>query len=239
VVNDPSRVQRLISLVILCVGATITEAQVDLPKAVDVAKEPHHKLLLENASTRVFRLALAKGESTQGHQHGRPYVFIALVPSMLSNEVPGRRPIISNLEYGELRSSKGGFSLTERNAGAEPADLVVIELKTHSHPSGGFATPEADYHYHNVMIGHLFETDDWRGYEINISSEGNVEKHKENCDRLIIAVSEAHLRNDVESKATSNLDLNPGEVTWFPAGDTISTVNVGSQPAKLIILEFR
>lgn len=187
---------------------------------------------------KVLHLHLAPGEATERHQHTRPYIFVSLVPGKISNEVRGRTPKTSELEYGELRSSKGGFALAERNGGYAPLDLVVVELQKEVAPASQFTSEEADFKYHNVIVGHLLDGQGWRAYEINIASEGYTEKHLELYNRLMIAVSEVNLQMDVAAKGKSLLQLQPGDVRWFEGGDTVSSVNKGNGPAKFIVIEF-
>jgi hypothetical protein len=43
------------------------------PAAVEIAREPNHHLVLENASVRVFLVNVAPHESTLLHRHRRDY----------------------------------------------------------------------------------------------------------------------------------------------------------------------
>ena len=213
--------------------------QTPVTPATTVDSEPHHKLLLQNDKVRVYRLELAKNKATSPHRHAAPYVFIALTPATIANEVHGRASVVSTLEYGELRSSKGGFTVAERNAGSEPLSLIVVEMAGEVNRKDAFPSPEADFRMRNAAVGHLFETNDWRGYEMDIASEGTIGSHNEDNDRLIVAISEVHLRNDVEGKGSTRFDLAAGEVAWVAGKESVSSVNLGADPARFVVIEVR
>jgi hypothetical protein len=94
---------------------------------VDISGEPHHSVWFENRDVRVFRLKLQPGEVTVPHRHKNLYAYLSLHPLTIANEVRGRPPVIVTLESSEVHTSKGGFTLAERNKSSGPADLLVIE----------------------------------------------------------------------------------------------------------------
>ena len=79
------------------------------PVAID--KEPHHSLAFENDCVRVFHLQLQPNEATKTHRHPSFYAYFSLQSVTISNEVAGHAPVITQLEPGELRTSKGGFNV--------------------------------------------------------------------------------------------------------------------------------
>jgi anti-sigma factor ChrR (cupin superfamily) len=98
-------------------------------ETIDLGKEPHHTILVQNSRTRVYRLRLAPGESTLRHEHTGFYAFVSLYDTTIQNEVLGRNPVVSQLAAGELHTSKGGFRLIEHNVSTEPAcEFIVVEF---------------------------------------------------------------------------------------------------------------
>ena len=208
------------------------------PPVVDIVDEPHHRLLLNNPSVRVFRLHLQSNEATLLHSHKSFYAFISLRPVIIGNEVYGRQPVQTQLEANELRTSKGGFTLAERNDSAEPADLIVIEpMKTDD--GEDFSKPMGRFRLHNAAFGDLLESPVVRGYTLAIASGGRVEMRHEDHDRLLIALSDLSLREETNGQANSTLQMKAGEVRWVEGGMTHATANVGTSPAALLTLEFR
>ena len=208
-------------------------------KQLDVSHESHHTLILQNSKVGVYLLQLAVGEATAPHEHPGPYAFIALSPVVLDNETKGRPPRRTALEFGELRSSKGGFRVAERNVGQEPLRIAVVDPHTVSQHQDGFATDPVNYKYHDAAVGTLFEDNEWRAYELDIASGGRTEKHKQHYDQLLVALSDLQLQDSVEAKGTSDLNLQLGQTAWVPAGDIHSLTNMGKNPARFIVFEFR
>ena len=78
--------------------------------AVAVKDEPHHHLLLENDTVRVFRFELAPHGATLLHLHALPYLGIALGPADYVNAVAGKPETHATLEDAQISYSKGGFA---------------------------------------------------------------------------------------------------------------------------------
>ncbi|SPE34657.1 hypothetical protein SBA2_980012 [Acidobacteriia bacterium SbA2] len=212
-------------------------SQQPAPAAVEIADEPHHALLLCNSQARVFRLKLQPGEATLPHRHVMFYAFLSLRTVAIGNEVRDRQPVITRMEAGELHTSKGGFTITERNNSSEPADLLVIEaLKA---DAGAFDSPMGGFRYHDAAFGELFQASAVRGYTMRIAAGARTEQHGENYDRLLIAVTDLNFREDTAGQSSSELAMKAGEVRWIPRGQTHATTNAGASPATLITLEFK
>jgi quercetin dioxygenase-like cupin family protein len=215
---------------------TAAQAQKGSTAPVDIVDEPHHTVLLENLQVRAFRLELQPGEATLPHRHKNLYAYLSLRPMTIANEVRGRPPVVVSVEGGEVHISKGGFTLAERNKSSEPADLLVIEaLKS---DGAGFATPIGGFRFHDAAFGTLFEFSVMRGYTMTIAAGGRTEKHDENYDRVLIAVSDLKLQEDSAGQPSSELQMKAGDVKWFARGISHATTNTGTSPATFITLEF-
>ena len=218
--------------------STALVAQQPAVKIIGLAEEPHHQLLLENASTRVYRLALRPGGATQPHHHNSFYIFVSVGVSDVSIEVKGRPPVVSHLEDGELRTSKGGFTIAERNTGATPLNMIVIE------PLNGvgqdkFEDPMASFHLHDTFVGNIFEEPRIRAYDMAMASGGRTEQHTDKYGRLIVALTDLFLSDNVEGKGTSEIRQKRGDVAWFPGGASHMLTNLDAQPAHFVTVEFR
>jgi hypothetical protein len=224
----------VMTALLLCASAV---AQEDTVAPVDLANEPHHKMLFENPQVRVFRLQLQPGEATLPHRHKSLYAYLSLRPVTIANEVRGRPPVVVSLEGSEVHTSKGGFTLVERDKSSEPADLLVIEAALQS-GGKGFAKPIGGFGFHNAAFGTLFEFPVMRGYMMTIAAGGHTEKHDENYDRLLIALSDLKLSEDVAGQPSSELQMRAWDIKWFPRGTSHATTNTGTSPAIFITFEF-
>ncbi|MGH9546969.1 MAG: hypothetical protein ACRD23_17330 [Terriglobales bacterium] len=219
---------------LLCTAAQAQEGRSTAP--VDISDEPHHKVLFENPEVRVFRLELQPSEATVPHRHKHLYAYLSLHPLTIANEVRGRPPVIVSLEGGEVHTSKGGFTVAERNKSPEPADVIVIEaLKV---DGSGFATPIGGFRFHDAALAKLFEFPMMRAYTMTIAAGGRTENHDEHYDRLVVAVSDVKLREDVTGQPSSEVLMKGGDVKWFPREVSHATTNTGNSPATFITIEF-
>jgi hypothetical protein len=220
--------------VLLCTVVTGQES----PSAavLDLSKEPHHTILFENSQVRAFRLELQPGEATLQHRHERPYAYLSLQSLTIANEVRGRPPAVVELEAGEVHTSKGRFTLAERNKSPEVADLIVIEaLKA---DAGDFAAPMGGFRYHDAAFAELFQWPVMRAYSMVVAAGGRTERHEERYDRLVVAVSDLKLREDADEQPSSEIPMKAGEIKWFPRGMNHATTNTGNSPATFITFEF-
>jgi quercetin dioxygenase-like cupin family protein len=201
-------------------------------------KEPHHHLLLENSSLRVFRLALKPGEATSPHLHPGFYASLAIHGGDVSNEVRGRQPVPSSLSDGEMRTSKGGFTLVEHNVGTTPIEILVVEPTAHTDSKAEqFDEAMLSFRYHDAVVGTLFENPPLRAYEMTLASGGRTEPHVERYNRLLIALGDLSLKDKTEGKDESEIRLNEGDISWLPGGATHELINSGTQPAHFIVVE--
>jgi quercetin dioxygenase-like cupin family protein len=164
------------------------------------------------------------------------YAFLSLRPVVIGNEVRGRDPVLTRLDPDELRTSKGGFSVAERNNSAEPADLLVIEALMSN--AGEFSTPMGGFRFHDAALGELFEAPAVRAYTFRMAAGGRTKQHQENYDRLLVALTDVHLREDVAGQPPSDLVMKAGEVRWIPRGQLHAVTNLAASPGMLLTLEF-
>jgi len=203
---------------------------------LDLSAEPHHQLLLENEQTRVFRLELRPNEASLPHHHGTAYAYLSLGQATIANEVRGRQPVVVNLDGGDVHTSKGGFTLAERNQSSAPADFIVVEALKRE--GVAFADPMGALKFHDAAFGELFELPMFRGYIMTFAAGGRTERYQEKYDRLVIAVTDLRLRDDIVGQPSSVLTMNAGDVQWFARGTVHTTTNSGTLPAKFVTLEF-
>lgn len=230
------RMKTPLSILVALLWCTTLQAQRKPPAApVDISQEPHHEILFENPTVRVFRLELQSNEETLPHRHTHFYAFLSLQPVTIANEVRGRPPVVVRLESAEVHTSKGGFRVAERNKSPEPARIIIIEaLKTES---DGFAAPVA-LRYHDAAFADLLQSPGMRGYSMILAAGGQIENREERYDRLILAISDLKLREDATGQPSSELLMKAGDIKWVPHGASHATTNTGSAPATFITFEI-
>lgn len=74
---------------------------------------------------------------------------------------------------------------------------------------------------------------------MTVGATGKVERREEHYDRLVIALSDLKLHEDIAGQPSSELEMKAGEVRWFPHGWTHATTNTAEKTAATFItLEF-
>ena len=212
------------------------QAQESPTKGLELAKEPHHTLLFQNSEVRVFHLNLKPGEVTLPHRHETFYAFFSLSPVAIGNEVRGHQPVLTRLDSNELHTSKGGFTVAERNNSSKPAELLVIEAAKVE--SEGFSAPMGGFRYHSSAYSALFESPTMRAYSMILFDGGLTDPHTETYGGLFLAVSDLKLLEMGPDGTSSQWEMKAGETRWVPRGVTHALANLGPSNATFIVLEL-
>lgn len=203
---------------------------------VEIEKEPHHTLLLENSEARVFRLVLEPKEATLLHRHRGVYAFVSLSDVTLQNEVPEQKPVPTTLTTGNVHTFNSAFTLVERNISSTRAVIIVVERV--GSPAAPFASLLADFKVHDTVSEQLFEESSMRGYRLQMAAGGRTDDHDENWDRLIVAITDAHLQDRLNDESKREIVLKAGEVEWIPKNTDRAIRNIGNGACSLVVIEF-
>lgn len=96
--------------------------------AVDVSREPHHHIVLENELVRAYWIDLAPGASTQFHHHARPYAGVCVGDSVFRNDIVGQGPREQQMGDGEVIYTAGGMTHRIENVGAARFQNLTVEV---------------------------------------------------------------------------------------------------------------
>jgi quercetin dioxygenase-like cupin family protein len=220
----------LVSVLLLCPICARSQTA-----PVPLEKETHHTIAFQNDRVVVLHLHLQPGEATEYHRHRSFYAYFSLGAVTIANEVRGHPPVIAQMEPGELRTSRGGFNVAERNQSNDPADIFVVQPAKSDGP--GFPAP-LTMPMHDAGIVEQYNGPGMRAYTLGIAAGGRVEEPAEIYDSLMIALKDSDVREDIAGKAPEDWEMKAGETRWIPRGTTHSETNLGSAPAALIVFEF-
>ena len=234
------KLRRLPCVVIL--SALLMHAQEAKPGEVEITSEPHHHLVLENESVRVFKVEVAPHESTLVHRHRHDYIYITLGASEVSNEVEGKPPVHLKLQDGETYFLPGNFAHLARDLAATPFRNITVELlqdeKARKAPPPKWDEDRALKVFSGGTQEILFVKDGVRVSEIELAPGGVVPSHHHNGPHLLVAVSDLEVRSDVEGMGPMPGHFKSGDVKWLPGGYTHTLTNLGKERAKFVTLEF-
>jgi hypothetical protein len=219
------------------------------PDARDVAKEPHHHLVVENPYVRAFRFSLPTGDSTLLHLHGQPYVAITLGSIEFTNAVSGKPEAHGKLSDGQVTYSRGGFAHAVRADSGAPFNNVTIELL---HPQGephnlcekivpgdlGQCDLSAAASDAPISTRPLFETNEIRVDSVTVRRDGDQMDKPHALPGLLVAVSGAPIKVARIPGVPTQI-LHPGEMVWLPLqGEPKFTVDEGPE-SRLILISFK
>jgi len=232
--------RRLLSAGVL--SSFLVFAQAADPAAVDISREPHHHLVLENSSVRVFLVNVAPHESTLLHRHGHDYISITLGESEVSNEVEGKSPVHLNLRDAETYFLPANCAHLARNLATTPFRNLIVELlqdeKARKTPPPKWDEERGLQVFNGGTQEILFVMDGVRVSEIELAPGGVVPSHHHNRPHLLVAVSDLEIGSDGVGMGPMPGHFKSGDVKWLPGGYTQALTNVGRKPAKIVTLEF-
>jgi quercetin dioxygenase-like cupin family protein len=233
---------RRMRLSTLLLAAALLPAQAAAPE-VEITAEPHHHLVLENASIRVFNVDVPPHTESLMHWHRHDYIYVMLGPTEVVNAVQGKDPVTVKLVEGETRFSPGPFAHIARNISDQPFRNLTIEILDDAKLRQSTAKWDEDRGLDILQGGNkqvLFVKDGIRATEFELQPGGVVPMHPHTGPHLLVAVGDSDLRerylNDVHPQDLGQ--LKSGDAKWLPGGYSHSITNVGAHPAKFVTLEF-
>lgn len=233
-------------LAFLFLLACVVAGQTVSPAAVPITNEPSHHLALENEYVRAFKVEVAPRAATLMHRHENDYVFVTLGDSLVSNERQGEKPVTLKLKDGETRFTKGGFAHVARNLSQQPFRNVTVEILI---PSGtyicgagqgvcgggaGGVSDGGGWNWNSIT-----ESDKFLVRRVAIGPGATIPLHEHKGPHLVVAITDLHIRNDVEGKQPAEIEAKKGDINWVPGGFKHSVTNVGKESARFVTIEFK
>ncbi len=209
---------------------------------VDVAAEPHHHLVLQNAYMRAFRVEVPAHEPTLPHHHSTDYVSVSLADAAVENDVEGKPPVTTKSLAGDARLVNGGFTHQVKNLADTPFRNMTVEiLRTppSSAPAEASSHPQPAKIAEGVVKTAKGESAAVRVSETVINAGVTVPEHSHSVPHLLIAISNLNLQSNTAGKPPQAVRVAAGDVAWFDAGIKHSVTNISQEPARYVTVEFK
>jgi quercetin dioxygenase-like cupin family protein len=87
--------------------------------------------------------------------------------------------------------------------------------------------------------GDIVESDRFIVRRIAVAPNATMPKHEHKGPHLAVAISDLHLRSEVEGKHPVEINQTVGDIKWVPGGFTHSVTNVGTESARFMSIEFK
>jgi hypothetical protein len=206
-----------------------------------ITADPHYRLLMENASLRVFSLTLPPGsQSFIRPEHN--YITVTLAdcdPIMWSNDESAIQHF--QIPQGEVHFFFGGSAHGIRNDSGAEYRNVTIEFLDPRVTTYGYRYESGKYDYGAVALNPPVDPE---GHFVNSLNLEKAEAKdvqllpKESLPaaagpQLLVAITQSTF----SSANDSTISLKPGEVLWREAG-AAAMPNNSTTPVRLAVIEF-
>jgi len=208
---------------------------------LEIIAEPHHHLVLENKSVRVFNVEVPPHTDTLMHWHRHDYVYVTLGDTEIVNAVKDKPPVTLKLRDGETRFSAAAFAHIARNLGDQDFRNVTIEIledESLRHSTAHWEEDRGLEIFHGGTQEILFVKDGIRVSEFELQPGGVVPMHHHGGPHLLVAVSDLDIRSEVQGQGAMSGHFKSGDSKWLPGNYSHTITNTGTQPAKFVALEF-
>ena len=220
---------------------------------VEIAAEPHHKLVFANDRVRVLDVSIPPHSETLMHVHRHDYIYVTLGKSRVVNAVKGKEPVQVELQDGQTGFLPGGFAHFARNLADTPYRNVTVEFlqdekfrQSHAHQDAAHAEEDRGL---DILQGGtkeiLFVKDEVWVSEFDLQPHAVVPAQSPSHPVLLIPVSDLDLfTRDPRTHGPPEPDPSPyhlhaGESIWLAHGFARPLVNDSLHAVKFVTLEFR
>jgi quercetin dioxygenase-like cupin family protein len=222
----------------LCFIAILLAAQ-STPE-VEITAEPHHHLVFENKSVRVFNVEVDPHADTLMHWHRHDYMYVTLGATEISNIVKDKTPVTVKLADGETRFTPATFAHIARNLSDQPFRNVTIEILQDATLRNSASKWPEDRGLEILPGGSkeiLFVKDGILVSEFELEPGGYIPMHRYG-PQLLVAVNDLDLRSEAHGRATNTTHFASGDSKWFAGGISHKLTNAGAKSAKFVTFEF-
>ncbi|MGD0570552.1 MAG: hypothetical protein ABSA78_19280 [Candidatus Sulfotelmatobacter sp.] len=224
---------------------TLLAAQALAPE-VEITAEPHHHLVLENKSVRVFNVDVAPHTETLMHWHRHDYFAVNLGTAEVVNAIKDKPPVTVKLQDAQTIFSSATFAHIARNQTDQLFRNVTIEIledETLRHAPSKWDEDRALETFPGGTQQILFVKDAIRVSEFELQPGAAASVTHPHGPLLLVADSDLEVRTHIAHGSASTAlsaraALKPGDSRWYPANHSHTVTNPGPNPAKFVTLEF-
>jgi hypothetical protein len=214
------------------------------PKPVDMSKDSHYRLLLENDKVRVFELELRPLEQSYVlHDHN--FLAVTLQDSEIVQWSEGQSAV-ANFRYnqGDVRFSFGGMAAGIRQDRTRDYRNVTVEFLNPKVTNYGYHADLGTWTYGNTGVPP--PTDPRAKYitqlplgeaqvdSVQLLSGDALPPPEQDVDRLVIAVTDIDLMN-----GSKRLRRSSGEIVWISSEQKTELKNRGGEAARFVVVELK
>lgn len=204
-----------------------------LSAQVQVRNEPRHHNVFENEFARILDVYLAPGDTTLYHLHNTPSVFIVFTNTGVGSQLVGKQSqkganITGEVSYDNLNTPRIHRVWNEDTSWFHVMDIELTSQK----PKKNIAVLQ------NSALKLLFNEQQVNGYNIELNTANNLQLPASTNGYLLISKSVSVIEFKIDD-AIQNRIMKPSHYVWIEAGKKISIRVMDSQPANIVLLQFK
>ncbi|HVO79079.1 MAG TPA: hypothetical protein VMT28_00030 [Terriglobales bacterium] len=228
--------------VLLCLlGPVTARAQT----AVDIASEPHHHQLLENAQLRVFDVTIAAHSSTLLTRHEHNYLVITLCDCEIASWAEGQAGVITyRYNRNDIRFFFGGPARTMRNDTPNEYHNLTVEFLSPKVTTFGYQPEAGRWEYGSsampppvdsrAKFADVLDLGEGTVKDVQLLPDDSYPPPEKEAAELVIALT------DLDLKTTNHrVRKSQGELLWIDPGRKSDLVNNDTEPARFVVIELR
>ncbi len=224
--------------------------------SVPLTSEHHHHLVFSNSRVRAFYVVLPVKDRTLIHRHDVDYVWVGLGEADVINATVNKPEVPLHSMDGALHFSVGPFAHAAINAGDQTYRNVTVELLQkqdnprnlcekviESRPTDCVAANAESFQYQDgVKVEAEFATDEIEFDKVSIQPGAQMTLAPSPIPPLVIALEKTDApagKSSDDKGSHESRNLTSGDVVSAVAGTPLTLRNVGSDPARFMVFEFK
>ena len=192
--------------------------------------------VVENEQVRVLDVTSPAGRKSALHEHARNRVMIYLTAGTNRLEYEGGRLENLTFQRGDALWSPAGGKHTSENPGEQPFRVIEVELKAEAAPfqPGPLDPVRLAPQWYRVT----FDKPQARVLRVTIPGKAKVPLHAHARNRVVVYLSDAHMRVISDTGAASESKVAAGEVRWAgPAKH--SEENLSDNAFDIVVVDLK
>jgi hypothetical protein len=214
----------------------MSEARTTAGEYVEVRDEPRHRRRFENEFVRVYDVLIPPGDTTLYHRHTEDTFYVAVNEATVRDQTWGEDETrTGTAPAGSVmcRPHRSRPLIHQvHNVGVAEMRLIGAEIK---------ASPAVTSTEPLDAPGHVLtlERDRLRVYELSLDPGASTGAIEYPFASLTVFLTVATLASRTSAGADRTAVHAPGDVIWSPGPAAFSLTNVGEQPCRAVIGEWR
>jgi quercetin dioxygenase-like cupin family protein len=192
--------------------------------------------IIDNEHVRLLLVTNQPGVKSPLHAHTMNRVMIYLDPGQARSTDAGGRAENLQFRAGEVRWSPAGGKHTSENTAGKPYRVVEVELKTPGRPVlfGTLDPVRLAPRSYKVLI----DNPQVRVLRARIEAKQSVPFHEHALNRIVVYLTDAHLRVKDESGKITEATAKVGDVRWAGVGKH-SEENAAAKSFEVVAVEVK